>query len=180
MRLDKDERLALKIEGGQDAAAGRTSCLNGPWCGPLESFDHYEERVDAYNEGRREYEESSSNSESDKGSSCFFTTACVGHAGLPDDCEELRILRGFRDRYVAKLPDGPIMIGRYYREAPAIVKAIEESPTADFEMRKMLLEIRDVVSEIKKRRFDNAVGLYKIMFQRLSGAYSPCLETLGE
>src|SRR6185295_8850185 len=36
---------------------------------------------------------------------CFITTACAQAQGLPDDCEELTVLRGLRDDYIRQLPD---------------------------------------------------------------------------
>lgn len=62
--------------------------------------------------------------ERDEGGGCFVATACVGSRGLPDDCEELRLMRGFRDGYVAALPGGEALIKEYYEKAPRIVEAI--------------------------------------------------------
>lgn len=56
---------------------------------------------------------------------CYLTTACVTHRGLPDDCEELEVLRAFRDTVIARLPVGPELIACYYRQAPGIVAAID-------------------------------------------------------
>jgi hypothetical protein len=64
----------------------------------------------------------------DKSSDCFLTTACVEHAGLPDDCYELRTLRTFRDRYVSRLANGPALLAEYYTDAPRLVRAIQSSP----------------------------------------------------
>ena len=56
---------------------------------------------------------------------CYLTSACVEAMGLPDDCEELTILRDFRDNWLAKQPGGQEEIQEYYRVAPGIVAAIK-------------------------------------------------------
>ena len=57
---------------------------------------------------------------------CFITTAVSRARGLPDDCDELTVLRGSRDRYLAGHAD----VTTYYRVAPAIVRAIDARPDA--------------------------------------------------
>ncbi|MBA3531011.1 MAG: hypothetical protein H0T73_03705 [Ardenticatenales bacterium] len=57
---------------------------------------------------------------------CFLTTACVAYKGLADNCEELTVLRAFRDQYMLTLPDGPALVDDYYRLAPTIVHHIWE------------------------------------------------------
>ena len=54
--------------------------------------------------------------------SCFLTTACMRHfaSNFDDNCEELTILRSFRDKFVSKED-----IDHYYKTAPVIVEAIE-------------------------------------------------------
>jgi len=56
---------------------------------------------------------------------CFLTTACVQARGLPDGCEELTVLRRFRDGYVRSIDGGPALIAEYYDIAPGLVAAIE-------------------------------------------------------
>lgn len=55
---------------------------------------------------------------------CYITTAVCESFGKPDDCYELRLLREYRDTYLAALPDGEEMIHEYYDVAPSIVKHI--------------------------------------------------------
>jgi hypothetical protein len=62
------------------------------------------------------------NSSWNGGVSCYLTTACCEYKGLPDDCEELTILRKFRDEYVSKE-----LTAEYYRVAPSIVAKIRNS-----------------------------------------------------
>ncbi len=61
-------------------------------------------------------------------SRCFITTAvCLG-VGKPDDCEELMVMRAFRDNWLRKQPDGQALIEDYYRVAPGIVEKIDQQP----------------------------------------------------
>lgn len=61
---------------------------------------------------------------------CFLTTACTEAKGLPDNCIELETLRHFRDNYMMNTPDGKADIAHYYKMAPSIVNAINNSPDA--------------------------------------------------
>jgi len=93
------------------------------------------------------------------GAGCFLTTACCQHKGLPDDCEELNILRKFRDEYVDKY-----LVEEYYKIAPSIVKKIQDRP-------RVLDYIYDVivncVGHIKHGNPEGALLDYKIMVNHL-------------
>lgn len=65
------------------------------------------------------------------GEICFLTTACLKAKGLPDNSEELTTLREFRDKYVKSLSNGAELIEEYYKIAPGLIKAIDESKTPD-------------------------------------------------
>lgn len=52
-------------------------------------------------------------------SGCFISTACTGMMGLPDNCDDLTILRYFRDNFV-----DPEEVKTYYEIAPKIVKEL--------------------------------------------------------
>lgn len=54
---------------------------------------------------------------------CYLTSACMKHMqdNFDDNCEELTILRWFRDKFVSKED-----IEHYYKTAPIIVEAIDE------------------------------------------------------
>ena len=61
---------------------------------------------------------------------CYLTTACVEARGLPDDCEELTILRDFRDNWLKKQPGGAEEIAEYYATAPRIVAEVNKRADA--------------------------------------------------
>ena len=63
---------------------------------------------------------------------CYLTSACVAAQDMPDDCEELQILRSFRDHYLAYLPGGMEEIEQYYAIAPRIVASINQRADAAF------------------------------------------------
>lgn len=58
---------------------------------------------------------------------CYLTTACVEMRNLPDDCEELTLLRKFRDEWIALQPGGKEEVREYYKKAPIIVETIDRS-----------------------------------------------------
>lgn len=59
---------------------------------------------------------------------CYITTAVCESLGKGDDCEELNLLRSFRDGYMAYVPGGGQMIQEYYDTAPRIVSVINTQP----------------------------------------------------
>ena len=44
---------------------------------------------------------------------CFITSAVCLSSGKPDDCEELRVMRTFRDMWLRKQPFGEAEIDDY-------------------------------------------------------------------
>ena len=61
-----------------------------------------------------------------RGHPCYLTTACVIHRGLLDNCEELTVLRYFRDTYLINKPGGKDLITAYYAKAPYILANIHK------------------------------------------------------
>lgn len=83
-------------------------------------------------------------------SACFITTAvCRGH-NLPDDCEELQVLRRFRDEYMQESAEGRILVQEYYEIAPKLVSEINSRPNST-----------DVYSFIRKAYIAPAVNAAK-------------------
>ncbi len=64
---------------------------------------------------------------SGSGSGCFITTATLQSLGKDDNCEELQIFRNFRDNWLLAQPNGKRQIEEYYKIAPKIVSAIDNS-----------------------------------------------------
>lgn len=95
-------------------------------------------------------------------SGCYLTSACVKAKGLPDDCEELTVLRNFRDTYLKGQPSGQSDIEKYYAVAPKIVDAINQKPNSDEIWQKLYNElIVPCVEMIKGNDNQSAYFLYK-------------------
>jgi hypothetical protein len=92
-----------------------------PWSGPFESQEDYEERLDAYNKGF----DNAAKNEDDK-SSCYLSTAAVQARRKSIDCEELKLLRKFRDEFVRGRDGGEEAIAKYYRVSPILIEAIND------------------------------------------------------
>lgn len=57
---------------------------------------------------------------------CYITTAVCQSLHREDDCEELVLLRNYRDSYLMGLSNGQEVIREYYDVAPTIVKHINQ------------------------------------------------------
>ena len=96
-------------------------------------------------------------------SGCFLTSACVAYMKKSDDCEELTVLRAFRDGYMASTEEGKALVKEYYAIAPTIVEKIEKSPKADEYFKDIYQTILLCVDAIEKGDNETALVLYKQM-----------------
>ena len=94
------------------------------------------------------------------GSGCFLTSALVRYLGKTDDCEELTILRSFRDGYMRSFEEGRKLVGEYYIVAPKIVKAIEASGKKDEYYQDINNVVNDCVKAIKLGDNEKTMSLY--------------------
>ena len=102
---------------------------------------------------------------------CYITTACVTVKGLPDDCEELTVLRTFRDQYLLARPNGPALVEIYYRYSPSIVAAVNAQPNR-LEIYTQLYEvISHCVDLIKQQENEAAYRVYVEMVLNLKRQY---------
>lgn len=93
------------------------------------------------------------------GSGCYLTTACMVNMQekFDDNCEELTLLRWFRDRFVGKED-----IAYYYKIAPIIVKSInskEDSISIYSNIYNTV--ISPCVNAIKNKEYDIVYKMYK-------------------
>ena len=112
------------------------------------------------------------NSKDTDAGGCFLTTACVRSKGLPDDCEELTILRHFRDSYLLSRENGRSDIAHYYSSAPKITIRINELPNAE----QIWNELYDslvvpCVHLIRQGRNDEAYTKYKSITEELENTF---------
>lgn len=93
---------------------------------------------------------------------CFLTTACCEYKGLPDNCDELKIMRKFRDSYLQKTRLGRDLIQIYYRNAPAIVERInrEDKKVREEIYESIYKEIEKIIETIKDSKNEDAVMAY--------------------
>ena len=101
-------------------------------------------------------------------SGCFLTTACVEHAGLPDDCPELKAMRALRDGHLRHLPRGKAMIDEYYRIAPIIVARLRLCPEREEILDMLLAKIRRATRLMERDRHNEALTMCWREFKRLS------------
>lgn len=96
---------------------------------------------------------------------CFITTAVCEFQGLNDDCDTLQILRKFRDEFMLTNENGKTLVEQYYREAPAIVNAIDRKENVDAIYQLMLdVYINPCVTLITSGHYDAAFILYVALF----------------
>lgn len=95
---------------------------------------------------------------------CYITTAVCEHMGYEDDCEELTLLRKFRDDYMMNTGDGERMVNEYYECAPGIVGAINTMADSDRIYRGMYDKyIRPCVEMIKCEKLEDCLEHYRLM-----------------
>jgi len=103
---------------------------------------------------------------------CFITTAACIALDKDKDCDELNILRHFRDFYIADGRNGDLLITEYYRIGPEIVNRIEKewNPFAIY-MQLWRYYINPSCRCIAKEKFEEAKNIYIAMVKRLCIKY---------
>ncbi|MDY4573984.1 MAG: CFI-box-CTERM domain-containing protein, partial [Intestinibacter sp.] len=95
------------------------------------------------------------------GSSCFITTAVCEYYGKDDNCEELTILREYRDYWLINQADGEELIREYYNCAPSIVSLLKKSDSyAKYCEELMGKYIKPCVELIKCNKYLECKNLY--------------------
>lgn len=98
---------------------------------------------------------------------CYITTACVEQMGLADDCEELTVLREFRDIYLLKKENGKELIQLYYKHAPEIVARIRRREDEEEILLRLYGIIRQCVDAIKRNDYEYAYVTYCTMVNNI-------------
>ncbi len=104
------------------------------------------------------------------GSGCYLTTACMKHMQeeFDDNCEELTILRWFRDKFVSEED-----IKHYYKTAPIIVDAINKLEDNKKIYKYIYENVVDAcVKAIKNKDYDFAYNRYKSSILALEEQYA--------
>ena len=107
---------------------------------------------------------------------CYLTTACMSNMQetFDDKCEELQILRWFRDHFVSYED-----IIHYYRVAPSIVESINKIKEKDEVYSYIYTKVvKECVEAIKKGDYEFAYNRYKYATLTLEEQYTkPIIET---
>lgn len=106
-------------------------------------------------------------------SDCFLTSAMVDYYGKADDCEELTVLRSFRDSYMRKSADGDKLIKEYYEVAPKIVECINASGKKEKNYQYISEVVDKCVKLIALQENERALTEYKFMVENLSKEFEP-------
>ncbi len=108
----------------------------------------------------------------DSSSGCYLTTACVVAMDKGDNCEELNILREFRDEYMNRDSCMKYDIHEYYKYAPEIVKKINLLDNYKQIYKELYFElICPCIAYIKNGQVKEAYSLYKSMYNKLKTTY---------
>lgn len=103
---------------------------------------------------------------------CYITTAVCEGLNKGRDCEELQLLKQYRDEYLAGTEEGDALITEYYDIAPTIVKRMEKEADRDEKYRYLWEHyIRDCVSMIRAERFEECRNTYEHMVEELKSRY---------
>ena len=108
-----------------------------------------------------------------KGKRCFLTTACAEAKGLDDNCEELQVLRSFRDDYLLQTADGRDLVSAYYALAPELMAHIDRQVDAQAIYANLYEDIAQAVLYVKTGRKGEALDVYRMMVRELQKTYGP-------
>ena len=101
-------------------------------------------------------------------SKCFISTATMLSLNKNDDCEELMILRKFRDNWLVNQSYGKNLINKYYEDAPKIVDKIDELPNSIQCYNEIWQKyLSNIITNIKKNEYCKALSRYKEMVVNL-------------
>lgn len=162
IRINGDDKVRIDIYEGNEREKG----------GHTRDTINYDTNtgkgsIDSHNEDKSD--------KSSTDTSCFLTTACMRHfaSNFDDNCEELTILRKFRDKFVSRED-----IAHYYETAPIIVDAIDKIQDNDSIYNYIYENIVNAcVTAIKKGDYDFAYNRYKNIVLILEEQFArPALE----
>jgi hypothetical protein len=103
---------------------------------------------------------------------CYITTATVTALGLPDDCDELTLLRRFRDEVLLATPSGRREVEAYYATAPTIVAAINRLGDSQAVYRHLFHHrIAPAVAAVRAGRHADAYAIYRRLVEEAGHRY---------
>lgn len=103
---------------------------------------------------------------------CYVTTAVCQSLNKPLNCEELVLLKSYRDEVLLLQEDGKALVDEYYDIAPTILKRIERITNKDQFYEELYNEyLVQCVKYIKEKRFKECKLLYMSMVQKLKNDF---------
>jgi hypothetical protein len=99
---------------------------------------------------------------------CFLSSACVAARGLPDDCEELEVLRRFREEVLAGTAEGEALLQEYGEIAPRLVRAIDDRPDASGIYERIYSDLVRCVRDIRNQDLEAAKERYRRLVEALA------------
>ena len=129
------------------------------------------QKEENYSESHDYYEERETTS-SYSGGLCFVTTATAIALGKGDNCEELNLLRNFRDEYICRSEEGQELVLEYYRIAPMIVAKLDQQENSNCIYRSLWeTYILPSIACLKKDNLSEAQNIYITMVKRLADQF---------
>ncbi len=103
---------------------------------------------------------------------CFLTCACVQHKKMEDNCEDLQLLRGLRDQFMATTIEGRALLTEYKNIGPAMVKKIHQYDNKE-EILEYLYDqlVIPSVNMIKANQKEEAVRYYAHFVNEMKTQY---------
>ena len=103
---------------------------------------------------------------------CFITTAVCLSLGKGDDCEEILILKKYRDTWLVHQEQGQELIEKYYAIAPGIVRSIDKREKKK-EIYKNIYEeyLRGIMSLLSQDKYIEVRERYVGMVEELAALY---------
>ena len=88
---------------------------------------------------------------------------------MPDNCDELTVLRNFRDEYMMQTSYGEELVKNYYSIAPSIVAAINASP-ANAKVYEFMYEnlVQKSIQLIHNGQYEMAMEYYRLFTEELA------------
>lgn len=103
---------------------------------------------------------------------CYVTTAVCQSLGKNEDCEEIKLLKNYRDTYLISEPDGRELIDTYYDIAPTIVNRINKCSDSEKIYEQIYKNyISPCIGYIEAERLSDCKELYVNMMHSLKTKY---------
>lgn len=103
---------------------------------------------------------------------CYVTTATCLALNLGSDCEELNLLKAYRDKVLMQNEAGRNIVSQYYNIAPTIVKRIDALQNAkEIYVDLYRKYIGKCVQCIKNKEYDSCLSIYSEMVEKLTDRF---------